>query len=143
MYSYENLQTWIYRHDSTADDLAATGDGAEMFNVVTPITVYAVGTLITTATVGTAGVLKFDRRITTGSDTGRGDGDVGTCAIAALAAGKVVINRVTPIDLNPGDQVVPEVTTAVGTSGAGRHFLLYRQREEIAANLGDVVVVTT
>lgn len=147
MYSYENLQTWIYRSDSTADDLGATGDSAEVFNVVAPCTAYAIGCLITTDfVVGASAQLSFDRRITTGSDTGRLTGTAGLGLISGTAnatytAGKVLINRITPVDLNPGDQIIINVVDA-GTSGAGRHFVLYRMREETAPNLSDIVSFT-
>jgi hypothetical protein len=120
------------------DDLAATGDSAVVFDITGPITVRRIGVVIAVATVGTAAVVKFDRRITTGSDTGRGDGDVGALTVPALAAGKIVYKDVK-IDLDPGDQIVPQVTTAQGTSGEGRYFYEYENRHETPANCADMV----
>src|SRR5947209_7593657 len=53
----------------------------------------AVALIITTATVGTAGVLDFDKRITAGSDTGRiSNGGVARLNVPAKAAGTVIFS---------------------------------------------------
>ena len=58
--------------DSTweaAITLSTTGDKANCL-IMSPITVYRIGVLVTTAFTATALVADFDRRITNGSDTG-------------------------------------------------------------------------
>lgn len=127
----------------TADDVSATGDAAWIFDVVAPITVLRVGAIVTTVIVSTGVVVvDFDRRILTGSDTGRVnklDGTNATISIPATeAAGKLVYKDVR-VDLDPGDQVVPEVITAATTSGAARYFIEYIQRDNAAGEFADMV----
>jgi hypothetical protein len=81
----------------------------------------------------------FDRRITAGSDTGRVDGGVGTLIIPGLtAAGKIVYKEVA-VDLDAGDEIVPEVTEAAA-SGAARYFVEYINRHSTPANEADLVL---
>ncbi len=142
-------QVWMSPPDAADDVIETTGDAAEVhiFNVVQPITVIRVGALITevVATDNTDGVVRFDRRVLYGSDTGRGDGDVGEITIPdTTAVGKTVVDAGVTIDLEPGDQVVPQVTTAgvdAGTeTGEMLYFVEYFVRDESDVNLGDVVV---
>lgn len=138
-YGNESRQTLMI-HEKTADNLGATGDDL-VLDVTMPITVLRVGAIITTVLVGAATVA-FDRRITTGSDTGRVNGlnaagDAVLTIPTATAAGKVVYDDVS-VDLNPGDQIVVEVTAAA-TSGGARYFVEAVARHEIAANLTDMV----
>lgn len=136
-YANENLQTWI----SATDDLAATGDASADFKVTTPVTIYAVGIFCTTALVGTTGVVAYDISQPNGASYSRGDGDLTTLQVVAnTSVGRVIKKLITPVDLDPGDFVTPQVTTALGTSGTGFHFIVYRQREEVAGNLSAVVV---
>lgn len=136
-------QTAIQPIGVTADDLSATGDAAWIYDVVSPITVVRIGALVTTVLVGVACVVAFDRRILTGSDTGRTAGldgaATGIITIAALQAAGKVTYKDCRVDLNPGDQVVPEVTTAA-TSGAARYFIEFVARDETAPNLSDMVL---
>ena len=143
-YAYESLQEWQSEYvQGTADVLTAAADHNGLFEVTRPITVLAVGAIITTAIQG-ACVVKFDRRVTKGSDTGRGDGDVGILTIPdGTAVGKQVISDNTRVDLNPGDQVVPEVTSAAATAGGAHYFIHYIPRAETIANLSDYVESTT
>lgn len=136
-YADETLQQWV----SSVDALDATGDAADTFKVTVPITVVAVGVIATVACTGTNAVVKFDKRPTAGSDTGRGDGDVGVVTLPDPVAGAVTKNNITPQDFDPGDEIVPQVTTAA-TAGDGCHFIHYRQRHEVDGNLTDVTIVT-
>lgn len=135
---------WIYDPDWTADDLAVANDAAFVFNIVLPITILRVGTLITTVMNGAATVA-FDRRVLTDSDTGRVNGldSSGNGVIiipTTTAVGKLVHKDLasSPVDCNPGDQIIAEVTSAA-TSGAGRHFVEYIVRDETAANCSDMI----
>lgn len=70
-----------------------------------------------TSAHATAFVIKFDKRPTAGSDTGRGDGDCGVVSKTASVAqqGKYLYeDAATSIILDEGDQVIVEVTTAQG-----------------------------
>jgi hypothetical protein len=141
-YTTQSGHVWQMLSSTTPDVLSATGDCAEILVVQRPIRIIAIGIGITTTTTVSAATIKHDRRVLTGSDAGRGDGDVGTLTIPiGAAAGKVYINFITPFDANPGDEIVPEVT-ATATAGAGRHFIVYQLRDEVTGNLGDQVVVT-
>lgn len=126
---------------TTADDLSATGDAAVIWDILRPMTIVRIGALVSTAVVSTGGVvIPFDRRILTGSDTGRVDAGIGTITIpAGTAAGKVVYKDITPVDVNVGDQIVPEVTTAATSSGAARYFFEGRDRHETPANQSDMI----
>lgn len=136
-YADESLKTWM----SSEDALDATGDAADTLKVVTPITVVAIGVLCSVACTGTNGVVKFDKRPTLGSDTSRGDGDVGTINLADPTAGKLTKAFITPQDFDPGEEIVPQVTTAT-TAGDGHHVIFYRERHEQDANLSNVVTST-
>jgi hypothetical protein len=82
--------------------------------------------------VGAGMTVKVDKRPTAGSDSGRGDGDIGSIVRgtdADIAAGKGLFTRfTTPKELNPGEQAVVEVTNAADTAGTGIVFLRYRKR---------------
>lgn len=67
-----------------------------------------------------AGVVKFDKRPTAGSDSGRGDGDVAVLtAPNPHAQGKVLAKENLRVLIKPGEEVVCEVTTAwTGVSSA-------------------------
>lgn len=65
----------------------------------------------------TAFVIKFDKRITAGSDTGRGDGDIGTVSKTAGSSqqGKFLYEiPSTLVTVEEGDQIIAQVTTANG-----------------------------
>jgi len=93
---------------------------------------------------GVIPVVKFDKRPTAGSDTNRGDGDVGTLTLSATAAaGKAYYEDTDYKDdgtgswvgtLNEGDQVVVQVTTASGANGTGIPWLLMEPDLERPAN---------
>ena len=135
---------WMYDPDWTADDLSATGDAGYVMDVVDPITVVRIGALVTTVLNGPA-VINFDRRVLTASDTGRlsgfDDADEATLTIpTTTAVGKIVYKDVvgSDYDMDPGDQVVANVSTAA-TSGACRYIVWYVLRDETVDNSTDMV----
>ena len=108
-----------------------TGD-VGTFTPTVPVEIVEFGVVVTTAFAASDNfILAADRRITAGSDTGRGDGDAGTLTIAAastaaVVAGDVVISRpATKLLVYPGQQVVLEVTNG-NASGVGLPFINYR-----------------
>lgn len=113
---------------ATIADLSSTGDKVT-FTPAFPSEIVEFGVIITTALVGTGLVLKVDKRPTAGSDTGRGDGDLGTCTPGvAAAAGAVIRSRPNnPGLVNPGQQAILELTTG-GSSGAGIGFIVFREK---------------
>lgn len=139
---------WFFNETATADVIETTGDAGsdQIFTVLSPITVFRVGALVTelVATDATAGIIKFDRRVTYASDTGRGDGDIGTITIPdTTAVGKIIYSEAIQIDLDAGDQIVPQVTTAgvdAGTeAGEMLYIVWYYDRHETPANQTDLV----
>ena len=140
-YGYETKLVWSSDMiSSTADSLTVVGDASGTLKIAEPIRVVEVGFLVST-TVGTTGAtIKFDRRVKVGSDSGRGDGDVDDITIpAAAAAGKYYYSQGTPIDLDVGDEIVPEVTVAGGTTGAGYHVIKYFRNNKLVGDESDAV----
>lgn len=124
-----------YAGSETADVLTATGDDF-VYTPGDPVEVIAVEDVIT-VTVAGAPVVKWDKRPTAASDTGRGDGDVASLTYPATVptAGQVVYKELTtPIRLNPGEQAVREVTTT-GSAGSAIGRLIYRVLNERPANI--------
>jgi len=89
-----------------------------------------------------AGQVKFDRRFTAGSDTGRADGDVATLNFGVTgvsAEGDVAYdNAGMGVSLEPGMQVVVQCVSAPSGTGETGHIwpmLLVRPLPETAANM--------
>jgi hypothetical protein len=127
-------------------DLDQTAADVARFVVPFPCTVELAGLAITETCAGTTpGVVKMDKRPTAGSDTARGDGDIATFNMGTTAAGKMLYDLVAvDTDLEPGDEVVVQITTAPLTGPAG-HFepvLVVKVRDEVLANLSDMVATT-
>ena len=126
----------------TAASWASTGD-KDTFPVHDFVTVLALAGTFTTAGTTTATVMDFDRRVTQGSDTGRVallDGTNGRwtapSAGASQAIGAVVYKRLAqsaPVDIEPGDEVVSEVSTAC-TAGVGRTIVIVVPRAKLWAD---------
>lgn len=151
---------------ATISDLSSTGDKVTLTPVIA-VEIVSFGFIVTTASVDAAGglVMKCDKRVTAGSDTGRGDGDLGTLTLtsaqANLAAGGVARSRLSgsntstpnnaivgpaPTDsaytVLPGQQAILELTTAVD-SGAAIGFIEYKPmaRKDRASSI-EVIVST-
>ncbi len=87
--------------------------------------------------VGVGFTIKGDFRPTAGSDTGRGDGNVGDVTVTAdIAQGEGVYTEEcatpavttavpTKFKLDPGEQVVFQVTDVADTAGTGMIFVEY------------------
>jgi hypothetical protein len=100
-------------------DFTTTGDKARWSPGYLPVRIRAVAVELNAAPGG-AGVVRFDKRTTFASDTGRGTGDVATINLAtSQAAGSVVYKDGLNVTVNPGEEVVVTVATAsAGVSGA-------------------------
>lgn len=141
-------------------DFNATGD-KYIYTPCAPIDVYRWGFITDAAMDPDAGgfVLALDHRITAGSDTGRTEKATITRAdLETVAAGKLVYGRVEitvaetvavdgskvnvdpagPLRVNPGEQVVIEVTNAVGAASTGYVFIDYA---DLAFNKADADVI--
>lgn len=117
----------VNEHGSTVA-LTSTGDKFT-FSPGGPCDVVRWG-LLWTVTAGGAPVIAADKRITAGSDTGRVNAALGTITPGAAAAGTYTYTEPTtgPWELNPGDQVVIEVTTAATTTGSAIPIIEVRDR---------------
>lgn len=83
-------------------------------------------------------VVKFDRRPTAGSDSGRGDGDVGVLnSVASPTVGKAT-RKFVDVDLDKHDQVVVEVTDAGPASSTGVPYMVVVWGGTGAAETDDV-----
>jgi len=141
-YEREKLQ-WV---EASASNMTSTADVAT-FTPSTEVEVYEFGVVITTdLTASDNLIIAADLRTVAGSDTGRGNGDVGTLTIAAgssggIDAGDVIMCRPSaPVAVSPGEEVVIEVTNAVA-AGAGYCFVNYRALP--APDGSNVTVVTS
>ena len=125
--------------------LGSTGDKVT-FRVPYRCRVEMVAAVIEGASAhATAAIIKFDKRPTASSDTGRGDGDVGVVKKLASTAqtGKFIYQRpataALAVVLKPGEEVIGEVTTAQGEALAASLFVLVRQTPEDPANEANMV----
>lgn len=87
--------------------------------------------------VGAGMTVKLDVRSTVGTDTGRGDGDGGDITITAdiaagdgiyteeLTAAAITASNPGILELDPGEEVVFQVTDAADTAGNGYFFIEY------------------
>jgi hypothetical protein len=100
-------------------DFTTTGDKARWSPGYLPVKIRAVAVELNAAPGG-AGVVRFDRRVTFASDTGRVNGDVAVINLAtSQVAGSVVYKDGLNATVNPGEEVVVTVATASsGVSGA-------------------------
>lgn len=95
-----------------------------------------------TSAHATAAVISFDGRTLAGSDTGRGDGDVGRLSKTAGVnqQGKYLYEEpATSIIFDEGEQIVVEVTTANGDAVTAVVGLLVRPSAERPANNTNMV----
>jgi len=115
-------------------DMTSTGDKARWNPGLNPVWVKGASVALNAAP-GDAGVVKFDKRVTFGSDTGRGDGDVGVINLATThTAGKTVVKYFTPVKISPGEEVVVEVTDASASVNAAKVCLLVEPFNETFDN---------
>lgn len=122
-------------------DLTSTGDKARWSPGFKKARIRGIGIAINAAP-GDAGVVKFDKRPTFGSDTNRGDGDVEIINLATThAAGAIIYTRCN-VQVNPGQEVVMEVTDASANVNAAKCSLLVEYDEEQPANISAMVETT-
>lgn len=123
-------------------DFTTTGDKGRWAPGLRPYVVRGVGIALNAAP-GDAGVIKFDKRITYGSDTGRGDGDVAVVNLAtAHPAGKVIYKMGLNVEIKPGEEIVVEATDASALVSAARVVLFLEPRPEAPANLSGMTAST-
>ncbi len=129
--------TYIERHSevSSQQDLTATGDKFT-FTPARPVNIIRWGVIADALIdVGVGMTIKADFRPTAGSDTGRGDGNVGDITVTAdIAQGKGAYTEEVSgagtkqkFQVDPGEQVVFQVTDAADTAGTGLIFVEYEE----------------
>lgn len=120
-------------------DINSAADKAT-FSFAFPARIERIALICQSADTGGATV-KFDKRPLAGSDSGRGDGDIGVLTVPASSlAGKVLYKKLSGIDVTAGDEVVVEVTAE---SAAANSFAVavieYQRITENPVNLDDAV----
>lgn len=118
-YTHSKYQA-VVATDASLTSASDVGDWAPGY---VPHRIRAVALVVTT-NVDDAGVLKVDKRPTAGSGTGRGDGDVAELSYASPDQGDVIYVDGLDVVINPGEDVVAEVTDATPTTGAA-HIVYY------------------
>lgn len=126
----------------TAKDCSSTGVFAYTWNLTEPGTIKQLIVKTTTAMVSSAAtVITFRRRPVYGSATSQTS--LGTVSVAATAAANAVfVNNITPVNLNVGDQIVADCTTAATTSGSVIANIVADYSAETSLNESVVTVVT-
>ena len=110
---------------------------SDLITIHSPLRLLRVGYTVTTVIAG-AMTQTITKRLIPGDDTG--EVAVTTLTIPdTTVAGKVLYKDLTPIDLNPGDQIEFATTQAGAQTGAGICFIEVIPRPEVPANLSDMV----
>jgi hypothetical protein len=125
-------------------DLNSLADGTAWTPKFNKVQVVAVIAEVTNA-IGGAGEIRFDKRITFGSDTGRGDGDLGIMTVPdTTAVGKqIYVRPATAMTLSPGEQLVPQVTNVTAASDTADIYVVYHVVPESVENKANLVDGTT
>ncbi len=136
----ERNEFWL----QTARGLAAGGTGDKATLVVPGGRFDVVEVEVTwegTSSHATVAVIKFDKRPTANSDTGRGDGDVGAITkTAANVQGKTFYKVPSAlVTVQAGEEIVVEVTTANGDAVGFSAAVKLRERPEARASLTNAV----
>lgn len=123
-------------------DLTSTGDKARWAPGLAPVIVRQVAVIVNAAP-GDAGVVKIDKRPTYGSDTSRGDGDGGVInMLTSHAAGNVIYKSGLNVTVNPGQELVAEVTDASANVNSAQIVLLVEPSPEQPANISAMKATT-
>lgn len=129
----ENASSKVEK-SAAATSIASTGDKFT-FTPTKPVDVVRWGFIADVAVTGSP-VIAMDKRPTAGSDTGRVDGATasgvdtagGSISPGAISQGKGVYHNLSGLlSVNPGEQLVAQVTTAAG-AGTGTFFVEYYER---------------
>lgn len=134
---YTYNQTEVRMNGATVT-IATTGDKATWNPGKFPH--YVRGAMLVAKTAGAeVGVVKFDKRITAGSDAGRGDGDVAILNVPnPFAQGRVLVKENIRVLVRPGEEVVAEVTDAVAGITSCDLILIVEVCPEIADNIAAI-----
>lgn len=135
---------YLVDYDDTAGiDCDQAAADVAVFIVPFKCAVLEAGAVVTETCAGgtTTPVVDFDSRPTAGSDTDRGSADIAHLALSTTAQGGVMYDEVAVgTELEPGEEVVVQLTTAATGDGKAGHFrpyLLVEQLPEVNANLSN------
>ena len=129
--------TFIMRNTEVSAQVTVNSTGDKMtFTPGRPVNIIRWGIIADALIdVGAGMTIKADFRPTAGSDSGRGDGDVGDITTTSdIAQGKGLFTQDLSDDatevkfqVDPGEQVVFQVTDAADTAGTGHIFVEYEE----------------
>jgi hypothetical protein len=124
-------------------DLDQAAADLGFFSIPFKCQVYLAGAEVVETCAGTLKpIVKFDKRPTAGSDTDRGDGDIGVLNFETTAAGKFLYDKAgRGTVLEPGNQVVVQLTQQPTDAAAGQMnpILLVVPIPETTANMTNAV----
>lgn len=132
-YASESKQV-LHQEDILNPQIKNTND---VIKIMSPMRLLRVGWLVTTI-MDASVVVTITKRVLPGDDTG-------AVAVTTLtlpdttAVGKVVYKDITPIDLDPGDELKFAMANT-GTSSAGICYAEVIPRPEVPANLTDMTL---
>lgn len=133
-YTHQQIE-YIIAKDIDLNSAADCGDWAPGYM---PVIVRAAA-LVVTNTLGSAGVIKIDKRPTAGDDTSRGDGDVASLTLpSGTAAGAVIYQDGIDVKVSPGEELVAQVTDACDASDTGHLIIFVEPVWETPANNTDM-----
>lgn len=122
----------------TAKDCSATGVFAYTWNFIEPAVVRQVACKVTTVMNSTGGIVVTFRLRPAYGSAGSGataQSVLGTVTIAkAAAVDTVFVNNITPVLVQPGQQIVADCTTAATTSGGAIAYISHNFSAEVAKN---------
>ncbi len=126
------MEGFLYRTE-VKNDVAVTATGDKFtFAPGCPIEIIRWGIIVKTKVdVGAGMTIKMDHRPTAGDDTSRTDGTGGAdlTASADIAQGKgAYVEPDKPFEVDPGEEVVFQVTDAADTAGEVHIFFMYQER---------------
>lgn len=129
--------TFIERLTETSAQISVNSTGDKMtFTPARPVNIIRWGIIADALIdVGTGMTIKADHRPTAGSDASRGDGDVGDITVTTdILQGKGAYTEEVSgagtkqkFQVDPGEQVVFQVTDAADTAGTGIIFVEYEE----------------
>ena len=99
--------------------------------------------LAITNDLAAAGEVRVDKRVTQGSDTGRGDGDVAILNLLGThTGGQVVYRRNLNVQINPGEEAVVQVTDVTGAADVCDVIFDVERKPDVPGNFTAMVAST-
>lgn len=138
-YGSESMLGGLVRDATSLATIASqTPADKATIQVLHPMTVHRIAALVTVAPTVTDAIWALDRRVLTGSDTGRVE--LGRITIpVGTAVGKVVYKEIGQADLDMGDSLIFELIQA-STAGSMVLTAISIPRAETPVNQADAVL---